>query len=76
MRARGDQVPILVLSTLDTVADRVHGLRAGGDDYLGKPFALEELLARVESLLRRRANQAARRCCGSTTSKWTCSAIG
>lgn len=54
LRARGDQVPILVLSALDTVDDRVHGLRAGSDDYLGKPFALEELLARVESLLRRR----------------------
>lgn len=54
LRARGDQVPILVLSALDTVDDRVRGLRAGSDDYLGKPFALEELLARVESLLRRR----------------------
>jgi two-component system, OmpR family, response regulator len=58
LRARGDQVPILVLSALDTVDDRVHGLRAGGDDYLGKPFALEELLARVESLLRRRSTAA------------------
>ncbi len=55
LRARGDPVPILVLSALDTVDDRVHGLRAGSDDYLGKPFALEELLARVESLLRRRS---------------------
>ena len=54
LRARGDQVPILVLSALDTVDDRVLGLRAGSDDYLGKPFALEELLARVDSLLRRR----------------------
>jgi two-component system OmpR family response regulator len=52
-------VPILVLSALDTVDDRVHGLRAGGDDYLGKPFALEELLARVESLLRRRSRATA-----------------
>lgn len=58
LRARGDQVPILVLSALDTVDDRVHGLRAGSDDYLGKPFALEELLARVDSLLRRRATAA------------------
>ncbi len=58
LRARGDQVPILVLSALDTVDDRVHGLRAGSDDYLGKPFALEELLARVESLLRRRSTVA------------------
>ncbi len=58
LRARGDQVPILVLSALDTVDDRVLGLRAGSDDYLGKPFALEELLARVESLLRRRQSAA------------------
>jgi two-component system, OmpR family, response regulator len=58
LRARGDRVPILVLSALDTVDDRVHGLRAGSDDYLGKPFALEELLARVESLLRRRSTAA------------------
>jgi two-component system OmpR family response regulator len=56
LRARGDEVPILVLSARDTVDDRVHGLRAGSDDYLGKPFALEELLARVESLLRRRSS--------------------
>jgi two-component system OmpR family response regulator len=58
LRARGDQVPILVLSALDTVDDRVLGLRAGSDDYLGKPFAIEELLARVESLLRRRQTAA------------------
>ena len=58
LRARGDQVPILVLSALDTVDDRVLGLGAGSDDYLGKPFALEELLARVESLLRRRQSAA------------------
>lgn len=58
LRARGDQVPILVLSALDTVDDRVLGLRAGSDDYLGKPFALEELLARIDSLLRRRHSTA------------------
>ena len=53
LRAGGDRTPILVLSALDAVDERVRGLRAGGDDYLGKPFAMEELLARVESLLRR-----------------------
>ena len=53
LRAAGDRTPILVLSALDAVDERVRGLRAGGDDYLGKPFALEELVARVESLLRR-----------------------
>lgn len=53
LRAAGKSIPILVLSALDSVDERVRGLRAGGDDYLGKPFATEELLARVESLLRR-----------------------
>jgi two-component system OmpR family response regulator len=59
MRAAGDRTPILVLSALDSVDERVRGLRAGGDDYLGKPFAVEELVARVESLLRRAANASA-----------------
>jgi two-component system OmpR family response regulator len=59
MRAEGDRTPILVLSALDSVDERVRGLRAGGDDYLGKPFAVEELVARVESLLRRSANASA-----------------
>jgi len=55
LRAQGDRTPVLVLSALGTVSDRVDGLRAGGDDYLIKPFALVELLARVEALLRRHA---------------------
>lgn len=46
-------VPILMLTAMDTVEDRVTGLRAGADDYLGKPFEFDELLARVEALLRR-----------------------
>jgi two-component system response regulator MprA len=49
-----DDVPILMLTAKDAVADRVAGLEAGADDYLVKPFALEELLARVKALLRRR----------------------
>jgi two-component system response regulator MprA len=53
MRARGDHTPILMLTARDSVADRVEGLEAGADDYLPKPFALEELLARVRALLRR-----------------------
>ena len=53
LRAGGD-VPVLMLSARDEVAQRVQGLDAGADDYLGKPFALEELLARVRALLRRR----------------------
>jgi len=53
LRADGD-VPVLMLTAKDTVADRVLGLDSGADDYLVKPFAYEELLARVRSLLRRR----------------------
>lgn len=53
MRGRGDTTPVLVLSALGQVDDRVDGLRAGGDDYLAKPYAFTELLARVEALARR-----------------------
>jgi two-component system response regulator MprA len=53
LRARGDDLPILVVTARDAVSDRVAGLDAGADDYLVKPFALEELLARVRALLRR-----------------------
>jgi two-component system OmpR family response regulator len=56
LRAQNVRVPVLVLSALSAIDDRVSGLRAGGDDYLGKPFAVEELLARVEALLRRPAD--------------------
>ena len=61
---RKDQVrtPVLVLSALGAVDDRVRGLRMGGDDYLTKPFAIVELVARIEALLRRPANCATRRC--------------
>ncbi|HLL78849.1 MAG TPA: response regulator [Ktedonobacteraceae bacterium] len=53
MRAAGDSIPILMLTARDTVADRVQGLEMGADDYLVKPFAPEELVARVKALLRR-----------------------
>jgi two-component system, OmpR family, response regulator MprA len=53
IRATGNRVPILMLTARDAVPDRVRGLEAGADDYLVKPFALEELLARVHALLRR-----------------------
>ena len=53
IRQAGDRTPILMLTARDSVSDRVAGLDAGGDEYLVKPFALEELLARIRELLRR-----------------------
>lgn len=53
LRGEGRYVPILMLTAMSTVEDRVTGLRCGADDYLGKPFAFEELLARIEALHRR-----------------------
>jgi two-component system response regulator MprA len=56
LRAVGDSTPVLMLTARDAVSDRVDGLDAGADDYLVKPFALEELLARLRALLRRHEN--------------------
>jgi two-component system response regulator MprA len=53
LRESGDRTPVLMLTARDTVSDRVLGLDAGADDYLTKPFALEELKARIRALLRR-----------------------
>ncbi|WP_428374509.1 response regulator transcription factor [Lichenicoccus sp.] len=53
LRRQGNRTPVLVLSALSAVDDRVSGLKAGGDDYLTKPFAMAELAARLEALLRR-----------------------
>jgi heavy metal response regulator len=53
LRDRGNSVPILMLTARDTIGDRVRGLDSGADDYLVKPFAFQELLARVRALLRR-----------------------
>jgi two-component system OmpR family response regulator len=53
LRKEGVKVPVLVISALSSLDERVRGLRAGGDDYLAKPFAMVELVARVEALLRR-----------------------
>ena len=54
MREEGNQVPVLFLSALGDIDDRVKGLKAGGDDYLPKPYAIVELLARLDALVRRR----------------------
>ncbi|WP_130618342.1 response regulator transcription factor [Dyella amyloliquefaciens] len=53
MRTRGDRTPVLVLSALSSLDERIRGLRSGSDDYLTKPFALDELMARIEALARR-----------------------
>ena len=54
LRQAGIDTPVLMISALSEVDDRVKGLRAGGDDYLSKPFASEEMAARLEALLRRK----------------------
>lgn len=59
MRAAGVATPVLILSALGHIDERVRGLRAGGDDYLAKPFGFSELLARIEALMRRRPASAA-----------------
>lgn len=58
LRAQGDRVPVLMLTARTTVGDRVAGLDAGADDYLVKPFALDELLARLRAILRRTEERA------------------
>jgi len=59
LRARGDRVPVLMLTARDATADKVRGLDAGADDYLTKPFTLVELLARIRALIRRAAGSPA-----------------
>jgi DNA-binding response OmpR family regulator len=58
MRAKNDKTPVLLLTARDSVSDRVNGLDAGADDYLVKPFAFDELMARVRALIRRGTNAA------------------
>lgn len=58
LRAADDETPVLILSAMAAVDDRVEGLRRGGDDYLAKPFAFSELIARLEVLVRRRGAEA------------------
>ncbi|MEC5291541.1 response regulator transcription factor [Aurantimonas sp. C2-6-R+9] len=57
IRGRGDATPVLLLTALDTVADRVEGLDGGADDHLGKPFDLDEVAARLRALVRRASNR-------------------
>ncbi|MEW6045244.1 MAG: response regulator transcription factor [Bacillota bacterium] len=64
LRRRGQQVPVLMLTALDRVSDRVGGLEAGADDYLVKPFAFEELVARIKALIRRAAGSPGEPCFG------------
>lgn len=59
LRGAGNRVPILILSALDGVDERIRGLKSGGDDYLIKPFAFGELLARLDALLRRAQDKTA-----------------
>jgi len=66
LRGRNSSVPVLVLTALDGVDDRVRGLDLGADDYLAKPYALEELQARVRALTRR-GRARARACSGTAT---------
>ena len=58
LRRRGNVIPVLILTARDAVPDRVKGLDAGADDYLVKPFDLEELAARIRALLRRKSGRA------------------
>jgi two-component system, OmpR family, response regulator QseB len=58
LRARGEALPVLIITARDAVSDRVAGLDAGGDDYLIKPFDLDELAARIRALLRRKSGRA------------------
>ena len=62
LRASGNAVPVLLLTARDSISDRVTGLDAGADDYLVKPFAFEELLARIRAMLRKREGRAQNRC--------------
>ena len=71
LRADGVWAPVLMLTARDAVADRVAGLDGGADDYLVKPFAFEELLARLRALVRRGAGRAAAGARGRRAARWT-----
>lgn len=68
LRARGNTIPVLIVTARDAIADRIAGLNTGADDYVLKPFDLDELIARIRALLRRRAGGASPLLqCGSLT---------
>lgn len=67
LRARGDSTPVLILTGRDAIADRVCGLDSGGDDYLVKPFDLDELVARLRALCRRSGEAGQRLRCGEVS---------
>ena len=71
LREAGVKTPVLFLTALGGVSDRVRGLDSGGDDYVTKPFAFSELLARLNALVRRPPLAGPRRCCASPTSSST-----
>jgi DNA-binding response OmpR family regulator len=71
LRAAGKHVPVLFLTARDSVVDRVRGLKAGGDDYLTKPFAMEELLARLDALGRRANSVSAQSSAPRKVGVWT-----
>ena len=75
LRAAGRPVPVLFLTARDAVEDRISGLTVGGDDYVTKPFSLEEVVLRIRAILRRsRPEPAAGRttaCCATPTWRWT-----
>ena len=70
LRNEGNSMPVLVISALSSVDDRIRGLKAGGDDYLVKPFELRELTARVEALSTARRGRARRPGCAPDRWKW------
>lgn len=70
MRTAGDKTPVLLLTARGSVEDRVAGLDLGADDYLVKPFAFDELVARLRVLLRRSNGQVSKTCCSAVVWKW------
>jgi len=71
LREQGDDTPVLMLTARDQLDDKLEGFRAGSDDYLVKPFELQELVARIRALSRRRSGEVRRLRCADLERKWT-----